>query len=260
MIIEQGAPDWMLTFGDVISLLLTFFVLLISFSTLDDERLMSVFGIVQGALGAVKVAGPSAQTDTEKEVKENPMVQVVDVGAESATLADPDNLTAVKLNRLYLRKKFEKIREKFKTIGSPALLTLQEVEEGLVFRLEIKEFFDETNQLKPETDPILREIASIVSNVENEIRLVNVSTAGIESYPDEAGSFGTWVRRMNVLQEHLSMIHDIEPSRFGISSRVATTVQSPVLELAVLDRLAVREISARELWNPEKEAVQTAHP
>ena len=50
---ESLAPTWMLTLGDCISLLVTFFVLLISFSSMDEEKLMSVMGVFQGALGVV---------------------------------------------------------------------------------------------------------------------------------------------------------------------------------------------------------------
>lgn len=35
---EQGAPEWMVTFSDCMTLLLTFFVLLLSFSSFDDEN------------------------------------------------------------------------------------------------------------------------------------------------------------------------------------------------------------------------------
>ncbi|MHC4155021.1 MAG: flagellar motor protein MotB [Planctomycetota bacterium] len=42
-----GAPEWMLTFSDCMTLLLTFFVLLLSFSSFDEEafhKLKSIFG------------------------------------------------------------------------------------------------------------------------------------------------------------------------------------------------------------------------
>jgi chemotaxis protein MotB len=43
----QGAPEWMVTFSDCMTLLLTFFVLLLSFSSFDErahERLEAIFG------------------------------------------------------------------------------------------------------------------------------------------------------------------------------------------------------------------------
>ncbi len=34
---EQGAPEWMVTFSDCMTLLLTFFVLMLSFSSFDEK-------------------------------------------------------------------------------------------------------------------------------------------------------------------------------------------------------------------------------
>jgi chemotaxis protein MotB len=33
-----GAPDWMVTYGDMMTLLLCFFVLIVSFSTIDPKK------------------------------------------------------------------------------------------------------------------------------------------------------------------------------------------------------------------------------
>lgn len=46
-----GAPAWMATFGDLMTNLLTFFVLLLSFSTVQQEDFNNAMGSLQGALG-----------------------------------------------------------------------------------------------------------------------------------------------------------------------------------------------------------------
>ena len=48
-----GAPGWMVTYGDMMSLLLTFFVLLISFSTIHEEDFQKAIASLQGALGVM---------------------------------------------------------------------------------------------------------------------------------------------------------------------------------------------------------------
>ena len=48
---EEGAPAWVVTFGDLMSLLLTFFVLLLSFSRMDDERFKELAGSLKEAFG-----------------------------------------------------------------------------------------------------------------------------------------------------------------------------------------------------------------
>ena len=47
----DGLPEWLLTFGDLMSILVVFFVLLISFSIQDTEKLQIVSGSVKDAFG-----------------------------------------------------------------------------------------------------------------------------------------------------------------------------------------------------------------
>jgi len=51
---EEGAPAWVVTFGDLMSLLLCFFVLLLSFSEMDRARYRVVSGSVKNAFGIQK--------------------------------------------------------------------------------------------------------------------------------------------------------------------------------------------------------------
>ena len=50
---EPGVPGWVVTYGDMMSLLLTFFVLLISFSTVKEEEFNRAIASVKGALGVL---------------------------------------------------------------------------------------------------------------------------------------------------------------------------------------------------------------
>jgi chemotaxis protein MotB len=47
-----GAPTWMVTFGDMMSLLLTFFVLLFTYSTMDVEKYKALAGSLKSAFGS----------------------------------------------------------------------------------------------------------------------------------------------------------------------------------------------------------------
>ncbi len=47
-----GAPTWMVTFGDMMSLLLTFFVLLFTYSTMDAEKYKALAGSLKNAFGS----------------------------------------------------------------------------------------------------------------------------------------------------------------------------------------------------------------
>ena len=49
-----GAPAWMVTFADLMSLLVCFFVLIISFSVQDEQKMQVVAGSVRDAFGVSK--------------------------------------------------------------------------------------------------------------------------------------------------------------------------------------------------------------
>jgi len=49
--VEEGAPLWVVTFGDLMSLLMCFFVLLLSFSEMDRKKYKMVSGSMKNAFG-----------------------------------------------------------------------------------------------------------------------------------------------------------------------------------------------------------------
>lgn len=59
---EKGGAGWLATYGDLVTLLLTFFVLLFAFSSLDVEKFKKMMISFQGALGVMQ-GGKSLQED-----------------------------------------------------------------------------------------------------------------------------------------------------------------------------------------------------
>ncbi len=57
---EEGLPLWMATFGDMMSLLLCFFVLLLSFANQDITKFRTLMGSIQNAFG-VQTKRPDAE-------------------------------------------------------------------------------------------------------------------------------------------------------------------------------------------------------
>ena len=50
-----GAPAWMATFSDMMTLLMTFFILIMSFSTMEVEKFKMAMGSLKGAFGILGV-------------------------------------------------------------------------------------------------------------------------------------------------------------------------------------------------------------
>lgn len=70
---DEGLPPWMATFADMMTLLLCFFVLLLSFAEQSEEKYRDALGSLRGAFGVRElrtVSDDMAQFDTSKATKE----------------------------------------------------------------------------------------------------------------------------------------------------------------------------------------------
>jgi chemotaxis protein MotB len=56
IIIKQGLDDWVMTYGDMMSLLLTFFVLIVSFSSMQETKFEQAVSSLHEAFGVLKAA------------------------------------------------------------------------------------------------------------------------------------------------------------------------------------------------------------
>lgn len=91
-----GAPQWVLTYGDMMSLLLCFFIAIVSFSTIEVARYRAALGSFRGALqspfSTIKTPTPTptsalsesmmeAQEAVETAAEVSKLVEAVDVAA-----------------------------------------------------------------------------------------------------------------------------------------------------------------------------------
>jgi flagellar motor protein MotB len=82
---EAGAPEWMVTFSDCMTLLLTFFVLLLSFSSFSDK---DNFRKMNSSFAAQFSFGKSGRTEKEAMTEMPIFSQDVRWGSEKPTEAD----------------------------------------------------------------------------------------------------------------------------------------------------------------------------
>ncbi len=79
---KKGAPEWMNTYGDMVTLLMCFFVLLFAFSTIDAQKFEAVMQSFQGSAGILSGgkalseapfvfdAMPEAKTSSEQVIEQ----------------------------------------------------------------------------------------------------------------------------------------------------------------------------------------------
>ena len=66
---RAGAPEWIVTFADLMSLLLTFFVLLLSFSSTQVAKFEAVAGSLKDALGMRSELDLSGQPERREPIE-----------------------------------------------------------------------------------------------------------------------------------------------------------------------------------------------
>ncbi len=74
---DGGAPGWMTTYGDMMSLLLAFFILIVSFSSIREEEfkkamasLQKAMGLLRSEMSVVKTINPDTYRPSNEEVRE----------------------------------------------------------------------------------------------------------------------------------------------------------------------------------------------
>ena len=64
----KGAPEWVVTFTDMISLLVTFFILLLTFSSMEDYDMVKIDAHLFGKRGVLDSRGSQAQAAPESDL------------------------------------------------------------------------------------------------------------------------------------------------------------------------------------------------
>ncbi len=148
-------PGWLAAFGDLMSLLLCFFVLLLSMSTMDAKKVSDAVGSLAGALSVLE-----GGTQTEISPKRN----------QQATPIESQDETAQKLKTL--RKSIVEINEMTKSADA-AQTSLEEAEDGFILRLPAKLLFKKDSAKIDSEDGrlFLKRVALIIDKLPKDINL-----------------------------------------------------------------------------------------
>ena len=143
---DENLDRWLLTYADLITLLLAFFVVMYSMSRIDAKK----FGQVSDALNTVLKGGNSVLRFTQEP-------QMTGHGV-------------LKLGNLRMVQ--QKIEERFKQLGKQEVLQTEITERGLVVHIVESALFDEASaQLKPRAMEVLELIAEQIEGRPNHIRV-----------------------------------------------------------------------------------------
>jgi chemotaxis protein MotB len=207
-----GAPAWMNTYGDMVTLLLTFFILLYSFSSIDVQRFHEVMSAIQHSfMGRTGI-----------------LVGTTDLGAEdgerfdrSEHLAkDPEqvirehDLAILEMIR-QLEETYEEVREFLREAGMEDDILLRMEERGIVMELPERILFDTGRaELKQDFLSTLELLAELLSRLRNQI-IVEGHTDNVPIrtflYPS---NWELSVARSVSVARYLVEQHGLDPGRF----------------------------------------------
>ena len=227
---------WMVTFGDLLMLLLTFFVMLLSMSSMDIKMLQTAFSIFQGIGGTLEMSDASEVSSSPEVVKEagtsasrqeggSGAVQGGGSQSELDVLKDRVEQLAMKRQGSSV-KSLEMLEEFFfpdtDVGGSEAevvkpMLQFSEDERGVVITLGERILFDPGEaEIKPGVYPILELLAVVLGAVSNE-QLVMGHT---DNVPERSKRYrSNWDlalhRALNV-HAYLLTQEGVSPERLGV--------------------------------------------
>ncbi len=138
--VKEGAPEWVVTFGDMMTLLLCFFVLLLSFSTMETERFKIIAGYIREAFGV--------QTD-----------------ARYTEIPSGNTVVTIEFNPPTISKAMmmEKIVDLMQDLGLENLVEAKEEEDGVRIRLDEKLSFKPGGaELTDESKLFLEYVAELI--------------------------------------------------------------------------------------------------
>ena len=195
--VEDGAPLWVVTFGDLMSLLMCFFVLLLSFSEMDRNKYRIVSGSMKNAFGIQR----------KKPVFESPK------GQKMISKEFDQAIVLVKVKELIDPIKNE-LESEYEELESSVEIEVKDNQ--VTIRMMGEATFD-TGQakLRDEFRPLLRKIGEVLSKTKREI----IIAGHTDNVPLIGGQFksnlGLSMARAGSVAEYLLKSTPINPKKLS---------------------------------------------
>ncbi len=199
---EPTAPAWMATFGDLMSLLLCFFVLLLSFASMDAKRFAEVNGSLRDAFGVQKTdpgeyEALSPELISLSDRQQSSSLQVIDMPTREVS---------------HSKKLAKRIRVSLAARRLDRMIQVEETERGVVVRVPGELLFSAGSvDLKPASLVFLREIADLINGTPDRIAIEGHTDASPSTKTTTNWQIST-ARAVSAL-EYLVDVGNVDPSR-----------------------------------------------
>lgn len=184
-----GLPGWMATFADMMSLLMAFFVLLLSFSEIDAQKFRRLAGSMKQAFGVQneinvedipKGTSPIFSEFIPGKPDPTPLKQVEQVTRDSAEenldrsekeRIDDEALEAARSRELQAqqnanKERLQMLRQQLSTELQQGVLELESLGQQIIFRIKEKGSFGSASAfLQPRFVPVVLKIARLLNDI-----------------------------------------------------------------------------------------------
>ncbi len=198
---EQCLPAWLAAFGDLMSLLLCFFVLLLSMSSMDAKKVSEAIGSLSGAMSVLE--GGTKTEISKKRIQESTPIESQDETSEQV-----NRVTQAVIDANEMMEK-----------GHGAAITLEEAQEGFVIELPASLLFKSGSATIENEDALLflKRVALIIAELPNDME-VSVQGHTDNQGPGKRSIYkDNWelssARAISVLQELL--LDGVDPTRIN---------------------------------------------
>lgn len=245
----EGCPEWMMTMGDSMSLLLTFFVLLLTFSTPKEHQLMDVFSSIQGALGLVPPPEKVKNYTLYKHNQDKSVEGRIEEGNEKVISVSKENVAPVDLRSMNVINRFNEFKDRIQQLGFKNIVSSFQLKEGIVVVINMEVLFpSDGDVLSPQAGPFLESFANLAGSVGNELRLTSCFHVRLNDANPRLG--GEWKKERNRVVDVAKFLtdkYDIDFNRFSFGEQVLTDTTPDRVELMIVDKLKINEVDVSEL-------------
>ena len=240
---DGGAPLWIVTFADLMSLLVVFFVLIISFSIQDKEKLQVVAGSMREAFGVKETSRKTGIIEVEripirdymKDISQIPQELDSDFAQErhekrrkqgpeantndtlEAEIEKPRQFASAAAS---LRQAWQEMPEITEISTN---IILEETEEGLNIMLvdqDGRSMFKEGSKYPYEsTRRLLSKMAPVISRMPNRIHITGHTTAGQQGFDPTYTAWELSSDRANVARQILVEYGVPSDQIFGVTGK-----------------------------------------
>jgi len=173
---EEGSPAWMNTYGDMVTLLLTFFVLLFSFSTIDAVKWEEIVNSLTGAhVVAITELDPNMPDSPDQSDK-----FVITTPAPAASPSPSPSAEQSDMNVSELKDRFDELYERIKNyIESNDLgyiLNVEYVDENTILvRMSDSAFFDSGSaRLDEDAKVVLDQVCGMIEEYTYLLQVIRI--------------------------------------------------------------------------------------